>query len=57
MKTYRITASYRTFSTVEIEAENIEQAHEIAQGLDGAMYETTIDPDDWQIEHIEETTE
>jgi hypothetical protein len=56
MKTYRVTASYRTFCTVEIEAEDQDQAYEIAIELDGSVFESTIDPDDWQIEHIEEQT-
>ena len=56
MKTYRVTASYRTFCTVEIEAENQEQAYEMANELDGSVFESTIDPDDWQIEHIQEQT-
>jgi len=56
MKTYKVTASYRTFCTVEIEAENQDQAYEIANQLDGSVFEGTIDPDDWQIEHIQEQT-
>lgn len=56
MKTYRVTASYRTFCTVEIEAKNQDEAYQIAQDLDGSVFESTIDPDDWQIEHIEEQT-
>lgn len=56
MKTYRVTASYRTFCTVEIEAQDQDHAYEIAQELDGSVFESTIDPDDWHIEHIEEKT-
>jgi hypothetical protein len=54
MKTYRVTASYRTFCTVEIEAEDQDHAYDIAKELDGSVFESTIDPDDWHIEHIEE---
>jgi hypothetical protein len=56
MKTYRVTASYRTFCTVEIEAEDQDRAYDIAKELDGSVFESTIDPDDWQIEHIQEQT-
>ena len=56
MKTYKVTASYRTSSTVEIEAEDQDQAYDIAKELDGSVFESTIDPDDWHIEHIEEKT-
>jgi hypothetical protein len=54
MKTYRVTASYRTFCTVEIEAQDQDHAYDIAKELDGSVFESTIDPDDWHIEHIEE---
>jgi hypothetical protein len=54
MKTYKVTASYRTSCTVEIEAEDQDQAYDIAKELDGSVFESTIDPDDWHIEHIEE---
>jgi len=56
MKTYKVTASYRTSCTVEIEAEDQDQAYDIAKELDGSVFESTIDPDDWHIEHIEEKT-
>jgi hypothetical protein len=56
MKTYKVTASYRTSCTVEIEAEDQDQAYDIAKELDGSVFESTIDPDDWHIEHIEEQT-
>lgn len=57
MKTYKVTASYRTFCTVEVKAEDLDQAYDIAKELDGSVFESTIDPDDWHIEHIQEQAE
>jgi len=56
MKTYKVTASYVTLCSVEIEAENADAAYLIAKEMDGGVFENTIDPDDWQIEDVEEVT-
>jgi hypothetical protein len=55
MKTYKVTASYRTFCTVEIEAEDQDQAIDIAKELDGSVFECDTNPSDWEIEYAEET--
>jgi len=57
MKKYKVTASYVTECTVEIEAPNMDEAFSIAKKMDGAMFESTIDPDDWQIEDVVEVTQ
>jgi hypothetical protein len=54
MKTYKVTASYRTCCTIEIEAEDEDQAYQLARELDGGAFETTIDGDDWHIEYVTE---
>ena len=54
MKTYKVTASYITYCTAEIEAESLEQAIELARDLDGGYFEAQIDGDDWNIEDVEE---
>jgi hypothetical protein len=54
MKTYKITASYMTQCTVEIQAENEEAAYLAARELDGGEFQTDIDGDDWQIDRVEE---
>lgn len=55
MKTYKVTASYRTFCTVEIEAQDQDQAYDIAKELDGSVFECDTNPSDWEIEYVEET--
>jgi hypothetical protein len=57
MKKFKVTASYVTECTVEIEAENVDEAFSIAKKMDGGMFESTIDPDDWQIEDVIEVTQ
>lgn len=57
MKTFTVTASYRTFCTLEVEAEDLDQAYTIAREMDGSAFESTIDPDDWHIEFIAEKKE
>lgn len=54
MKTYKVTASYITYCTAEIEAESLEQAIELARDLDGGCFESEVDGDDWNIEDVEE---
>jgi hypothetical protein len=52
LKTYKVTATLSTTSEVYIEAESVEQAQAMAQEC--GDFDGTIDPDDWQIQHIEE---
>ena len=53
MKTYKVTASYVTRCTIEIEAEDEDQAYELARELDGGSFQTVMD-DDWHIDHVTE---
>ena len=54
IKTYKVTASYSTQCSVEIEAESEDEAYRLAKEMDGGNFETEIDGGDWQIEHITE---
>lgn len=52
MKKFIVRASYQAMCETEIEAENIDEAYAIAKELDGSVYDTVCDPDDWHIEDI-----
>jgi hypothetical protein len=56
MKTYKITASYLTFCTLEIEAENENQAWLSALAADGGDFHNEGETGDWKIEQVEEIT-
>ena len=56
MKTYKVTATYTVYCETEIEAENKDQAYQIARELDGDAFEP-VDNDglaDWRIYDISE---
>jgi len=53
MKKYNITAYYTTTCFVEIEAENEDDAYEIARNMDGGNF-TSTDSGDWRIVDVEE---
>ena len=57
MKTYRIKAIYTSYCTAEIEAENEEQAHAIAQEMDGSEFEPAEHAGDWRIYDVVEIDE
>jgi hypothetical protein len=52
MKTYVVTASYKVVCTVEIEAENDDQAWRIAKDMDGGDFYRTGESD-WVVESVE----
>jgi len=52
MKTYVVTASYKVVCTVEIEAENDDQAWCIAKDMDGGDFYRTGESD-WVVESVE----
>ena len=54
MKKYKVTASYLTFCTLEIEANSEDEAWDIARETDGGDFECTEDLNDWSINEIEE---
>lgn len=53
-KKFKVRASYSAMCETEIEARNIDEAYELAKKLDGGVFDTHCDPDDW---HIEDVTE
>ena len=54
MPKFKVIAVYYTYCTAEVEAENVEQAYEIAQDLDGDAFKPSNEHFDW---HINEVTE
>ena len=58
MKKYKVTASYLTFCTIEIEANNKDEAWEIAHDTDGGEFEPLDgrfqELSDWTINDISE---
>lgn len=56
LKTYKVIASYQTICETTIEAENEDEAFLIAKDLDGGIFKSNIDQDDWNIERVEEVT-
>jgi uncharacterized membrane protein YkoI len=54
MKKYKVTASYITYCTAEVEAENSDQAYEIARDMDGGDFTQSKDNYDWHISDIQE---
>lgn len=53
-KKFKVRASYQATCEAVIEANNIDEAYELAKELDGGMFDTECDPDDWHIEDVEE---
>ena len=53
MKTFRILASYTAYCSLEIQAENIDEAREIAQETDGGEFHSD-EYGDWNIDDIVE---
>jgi len=51
MKTFKIQASYTTFLDATIEAENIDEAREIAYNMDGGDFKDT-GKGDWNVDNI-----
>jgi len=53
-KKFKVRASYQAMCETEIEANNIDEAYELAKKLDGSVFDTHCDPDDWHIEDVYE---
>jgi hypothetical protein len=53
MKKYKVTASYLTYCTLEIEAKNEDEAWQIARESEGGDFEPLPDIDDWYIEDVQ----
>ena len=55
MNKFKVVASYKSYCMVEIEAEDEDQAWEIAREMDGGAFEPTDNPcGNWFIEDVEE---
>ena len=54
MKKFKVTASYITYLTAEIEAETLEEAQEMAESLDGSEFGQD-GSEDWNIDNVVET--
>lgn len=56
MKQFKVIASYTTFVYTTVEAENEDQAYELASDIDGGEFEPLHGDDmsDWSINEIEE---
>jgi hypothetical protein len=51
---FKVRASYQAMCETEIEANSLDEAYELAKELDGGVFDTYCDPDDWHIEDVEE---
>lgn len=56
MKKFKVVASYVTYCTLDIEAENEDIAWKIAKDADGGSFEP-FDTQDWQIDEVVEITQ
>jgi hypothetical protein len=58
VKTYKVIAAMTTYCIAEIQAENEDQAHDIAKNMDGGSFETLRgrfeELGDWHITDISE---
>lgn len=54
MKTYKITAVYTSYCVTEIEAENEDEAFNIAQDLDGGAFDPIENEGDFRIYDIQQ---
>lgn len=59
MKKYRVTASYTVYCYATVEAEDEDQASEIAWEMDGGDFEPELDAgvSDWHIGEVREIVE
>lgn len=56
MKTYKVLASHTTYVYAFVEAENKDEAYQIALNMDGGEFKTTHEGD-WNIDNVTEVTE
>jgi len=54
MKTYKVIACYFTYCTAEVQAENEDQAYQIAREMDGGDFKESNELGDWHINDIQE---
>jgi len=51
MKTYRVLASYTVYCSMDVEAENLDEAKELAYDADGFDF-STDEHGDWNIDDV-----
>lgn len=51
-KKFKVVATMTTYLTAEIEAEDVDQAYEIAHDLDGGQFTPIPDTGDWEIYEV-----
>lgn len=56
MKKFKVTASYITYLSAEIEAESLEEAERLAQDLDGGLFNND-GSEDWNVDAVQELSE
>lgn len=58
MKKFKVTACYYTYCTAVVEAEDVEQAYEIALDMDGGSFDQhPTQQHDWHINDVQEIDE
>jgi hypothetical protein len=57
MKKFKVTASYITYCTAEVIAEDEDQAYEIARDMDGGDFTESRENFDWHISQVTEIKE
>jgi hypothetical protein len=57
MKKFKVTACYYTYCTAEVEAEDEDQAYDIARDMDGGDFTPSENNFDWHINNVEEIKE
>jgi hypothetical protein len=53
MPKFKVKASFITYLTAEIEADSLEEAHDIALNMDGGDFKQD-GSDDWSVDSVEE---
>jgi hypothetical protein len=57
MKKFKVTACYYTYCTAEVEAEDEDQAYDIARDMDGGDFTPSENNFDWHINNVVEIKE
>jgi hypothetical protein len=52
MKRYKVKASYISTCETIVEAEDQQEAYQIAKELDGGCFDAHLSDDDWQIDDV-----
>jgi len=57
MKKFKVFACYTTYCTAEVEAEDRDQAYEIARDMDGGDFTPSEEYFDWHINDVQKIKE